>query len=66
METQVLYMQVLYVPLNIRYPDLREQAKSLGVTMEPYSITRVFTFYSPTESALRALRIRNILKPYKV
>lgn len=66
METQLLYMQVLYVPLNIRYPDLRKDCKDNNITLEYYkAFPRVFAFYCEEESGLRYIQTKHILKPFK-
>lgn len=64
MKTEVLYYQRLYIPLNIRYPQLFKECEERGIIVEEAPITRVFDFYAKTESDLRYIRTKNILKPY--
>lgn len=65
METQLLYMQVLYVPLNIRYPELFNDCRNNNIVWEYYkAYPRVFAFYCEEESGLRFIRTKHILKPF--
>jgi len=59
-------MQVLYVPLNIRYPELFNDCRNNNLVWKYYkAYTRVFAFYYEEESGLKFIRTKHILKPFK-
>lgn len=62
LRTELKYSQTLYVPLNIRYPELFKDCDDRGISYEEYHITRVFTFYANSESDIRYIRTKHILK----
>lgn len=64
MKNELLYTQRLYIPLNIRYPQLMKDCKERGVIVEQTHITRVFDFYAESEADIRHIRTKNILKDY--
>lgn len=55
--------ETLYVPTNIRCPQLFKECAEKNVTVEKYNITRVYTFIG-SESDIRFIRTKHILKPY--
>ncbi len=65
MKNEVLYYQRLYIPLNIRYPQLFKECEERGITVEKTHITRVFDFYAESEADIRYIRTKNILKEWK-
>ena len=60
----LLYMDTLYVPLEIRYPILEAYCEKEFISIDKTDETRVFNFYGRTPISLRALRFKhNMLDP---
>lgn len=55
--------ETLYIPTNIRYPQLLKECEEKNIRVEKYNVTRVFTFVG-SEDDLRYVRTKYILKPY--